>query len=167
MVKMSRDMMTNALTNKLMDPAMSVEETTERKTMKNVLINSRRDDVQVGQANLPTITSEMKGTRSLAESTSEKRKNTEFSEPPLFCRKFTWSHDHSNKTLLPAALATEFAKPLPSPPKALLENPEIQSTLRYLDKYIKVETPFNIDCFESLLIDHPNQPFVKSVMKVL
>ncbi|KAG6906975.1 hypothetical protein DXG01_011140 [Tephrocybe rancida] len=30
--------------------------------------------------------------------------------------------------------------------------------------YIRVETPFNIEPFESLLVDHPNQPFVKSVM---
>ena len=30
--------------------------------------------------------------------------------------------------------------------------------------FIKVRTPFNINKFESLLKDHPNQPFVKSVM---
>jgi hypothetical protein len=30
-----------------------------------------------------------------------------------------------------------------------------------------VETPFNVDKFELLLADHPNQPFVQSVMKGL
>ena len=30
--------------------------------------------------------------------------------------------------------------------------------------YIRVETPFNVDRFEMMLYDHPNQPFVKSVM---
>lgn len=109
----------------------------------------------------------MKGTRSLTGEGSFKRKNTDFPEPPLFRRKFVWSRHHSNDTLSPAAAATEFADPLPSPPKSLLNNPEIQSTLRYLDQYIKVESPFNVDRFENLLIDHPNQPFVKSVMKGL
>jgi hypothetical protein len=33
--------------------------------------------------------------------------------------------------------------------------------------FIKVETPFNVDRFEMLLYDHPNQPFVKSVMNSL
>jgi hypothetical protein len=32
---------------------------------------------------------------------------------------------------------------------------------------IKVETPFDVDKFELLLVDHPNQPFVHSVMKGL
>jgi hypothetical protein len=48
-----------------------------------------------------------------------------------------------------------------------MNNPEIHSTLLYLNRYIKVETPFNIDRFENLLATHPNQPFVKSVMKGL
>lgn len=33
--------------------------------------------------------------------------------------------------------------------------------------HIRVETPFNVDRFESMLYDHPNQPFVKSVMNSL
>ena len=33
--------------------------------------------------------------------------------------------------------------------------------------YIRVETPFNVDRFEAMLYDHPNQPFVKSVMNSL
>ena len=33
--------------------------------------------------------------------------------------------------------------------------------------YIRVETPFNVDRFEAFLYDHPNQPFVKSVMSSL
>ena len=30
--------------------------------------------------------------------------------------------------------------------------------------FIRVETPFDVDRFEAMLYDHPNQPFVKSVM---
>lgn len=33
--------------------------------------------------------------------------------------------------------------------------------------HIRVETPFDINHFEHLLTDHPNQPFVLSVMKGL
>ncbi|KAG6842938.1 hypothetical protein H0H87_009110 [Tephrocybe sp. NHM501043] len=40
----------------------------------------------------------------------------------------------------------------------------IQSTLHKMRGFIHVETPFDVDKFEELLKDHPNQPFVKSVM---
>jgi hypothetical protein len=33
--------------------------------------------------------------------------------------------------------------------------------------HIRVETPFNVERFEAMLCDHPNQPFVKSVMRGL
>jgi hypothetical protein len=96
-----------------------------------------------------------------------KRKAVDYSDSPSFRRGFTWSKFHSASSLSPAAAATEFADPLPSPPKSLLNNHEIQLTLQYLEPYIKVQTPFNIDRFSNLLLDHPNQPFVTSVMKGL
>jgi hypothetical protein len=109
----------------------------------------------------------MKGTHSLSGERGVKRKGDDLPDSPLFRRRFVWSHRQCNDSLSPAAAATEFAKPLPSPPEALINNPEILSTLRHLDPYIKVETPFNVDRFENLLADHPNQPFVKSVMRGL
>lgn len=109
----------------------------------------------------------MKGTRSLAGKRGAKRKDPDFPEAPLFRRRFVWSGHHHNDLFSPSAAATEYAEPLPSPPDSLLNDPEIQSTLEYLNPYIKVETPFNVDHFENLLADHPNQPFVKSVMKGL
>ena len=36
-----------------------------------------------------------------------------------------------------------------------------------MQSYIRVETPFNVDRFEAMLYDHPNQPFVRSVMNSL
>jgi hypothetical protein len=33
-----------------------------------------------------------------------------------------------------------------------------------MSNHIKVETTFNVERFENLLADHPNQPFVHSVM---
>ena len=32
---------------------------------------------------------------------------------------------------------------------------------------MQIDTPFNIDHFEAILHDHPNQPFVKSVIRGL
>ena len=64
-------------------------------------------------------------------------------------------------------MATESAPPLASPPSHLLNDPTLRSTLYSLRDYIRVETPFNVDRFERLLSDHPNQPFVRSVMSSL
>ena len=67
----------------------------------------------------------------------------------------------------PSALATETASPLASPPSHLLDDPALQATLCAMHGLVKVETPFNVDHFESMLYDHPNQPFVRSVMDSL
>ena len=87
-------------------------------------------------------------------------------EGPRFRRGYLWSLTPVN-SLSPAAMSTETAPPLPSPPHHLLNDPIIQKTLDSLQGFIKVDTPFNIDCLETLLFDHPNQPFVKSVIRGL
>ena len=108
-----------------------------------------------------------KGPRPLGgTATSLKRKATDILEPPRFRRGFVWS-DSDDKHTSPSALYTETAPPLPTPPQHLLDDPKIQEALQSLGDAIKVETPFDVDKFELLLIDHPNQPFVKSVMKGL
>jgi hypothetical protein len=61
----------------------------------------------------------------------------------------------------------EMVPPLPAPPQHLLDDPKIQEAIDFLGDAIKVERPFDIDKFDLLLTDHPNQPFVKSVMKGL
>ena len=66
-----------------------------------------------------------------------------------------------------SALSTENAPLLPSPPPHLLNYPIIQKTLESLQGFIKVDTPFNIDRLETLLFDHPNQPFIKLVIRGL
>jgi hypothetical protein len=97
-----------------------------------------------------------------------KRKATEsFSEIPRYKRGFVWHKPSSSSPLSPSALATETALPLASPPSHVIDDKDIQSSLHALRKYIRVETPFNVDRFESMLYDHPNQPFVNSVMNSL
>ncbi|KDR79789.1 hypothetical protein GALMADRAFT_15607, partial [Galerina marginata CBS 339.88] len=57
--------------------------------------------------------------------------------------------------------------PLPRPPQHEIDNPAVQETLRTHPHLFKIETPINVDVFESLLLSHPNQPFVTSVCKGL
>ena len=96
---------------------------------------------------------------------SLKCKVTDSLEPPRFHRGFVWL-DSDKIHSSPSALYTETAPPLPSPPRQLLDDLKIQEALHLLGDAIKVETPFDVDKFELLLTDHPNQPFIKSVMKV-
>jgi hypothetical protein len=107
------------------------------------------------------------GPRSLSKlSLGQKRKAQPLDDVPRFRRRYAWT-DAESRTLSAAALYTETAPPLPSPPAHLLNDPAIQASLAALDGYIKVDTPFNVDKLESMLHDHPNQPFVKSVMSGL
>ncbi|KNZ72387.1 hypothetical protein J132_03478, partial [Termitomyces sp. J132] len=85
---------------------------------------------------------------------------------PKFRRGFVWDSETSS-SVSPSALDTESARPLPLPPQHLLENPIYCSTLEALKNSIWVETPFNVDRFEHLLWEHPNKPFVISVMRSL
>lgn len=107
------------------------------------------------------------GPHSLASSDSCKRKADQDIVVPRYHRRFAWSDRPAKQQLSPAALYTETVPPLASPPPHLLNDPIIQRSLHSLGDAVKVKTPFNVDRFESLLVDHPNQPFVRSVMKGL
>lgn len=91
-----------------------------------------------------------------------KRKAGEFNELPRFKRGYGWAD--SKSSISPSLLDTLTAKPLPRPPSHLINDPVIQHALLKHADDIKVETPFDIDKFESLVIDHPNRPFVESVL---
>ena len=94
----------------------------------------------------------------------DKRKRTDdVSNPiPRFKRGFAWTDSSNN--ISPSALYTETAKPLPRPPKHLLDDPGIQAVLDACKDHIEVKTPFNVDKLEAMLHDHPNQPLVESVL---
>jgi len=87
-------------------------------------------------------------------------------EGPRYRRGFLWSSSCVN-TVSPAAQSTDTASPLPSPPSHLVNDPIIQKTLDSLHGYVKVDTPFDVGKLETLLYDHPNQLFVKSVIRGL
>ncbi|KAG2750892.1 hypothetical protein P692DRAFT_20727707, partial [Suillus brevipes Sb2] len=61
------------------------------------------------------------------------------------------------------ALWTESASPLPRPPPGEYSNFDALQTIHDHPALFEVSTPIKIDVFESLLVDHPNQPFVCSV----
>ena len=106
------------------------------------------------------------GTRSINPaimSASQKRKATDVIDAPSYRRNFVWDPSAS-LNISPSALYTETAEPLPSPPQHLLDDPLIKAVLVANKDFIKVETPFDINRLENLLIDHPNPAFVHSVL---
>jgi hypothetical protein len=156
----------NVHINRCIESAVSAEELTRQRTEKTVMASSSIDSVQL-RRDLCVSPARLREPRSLACKGGLKRKAVDYPDSPSFHRGFTWSDFHPTISLSPATAATKFADPLPSPPEALLNNHEIQHTLWYLEPYIEIPTPFNIDRFENLLLDHPNQPFIASVMRGL
>ncbi|KAF8438804.1 hypothetical protein L210DRAFT_3646353 [Boletus edulis BED1] len=86
--------------------------------------------------------------------------NNHLSEHPKFKCQFIWG---SQPALISRTVRwTEHAAPLPSPPSTEFENVAALATIGARPDLFQVSTPIDICRFESLLADHPNQPFVKS-----
>jgi hypothetical protein len=81
---------------------------------------------------------------------------------PRYLREFMWSGNFDDD-YSPTAVSTEFDPALPRPPSSEY-TPAVMKTLQENQHLFKLVTPINIDVFESLLADHPNQPFVSSVV---
>src|SRR5271168_5027699 len=62
---------------------------------------------------------------------------------------------------------SETALPLPHPPVTELNNHVTSNTIQKHPSLFHVSTPINIKRFQSMLHNHPNQPFVKSVCEGL
>jgi len=77
--------------------------------------------------------------------------------PTLIWRK-------SDSPKITSAYSTLAALPLPSPPKNELQNKAARKTIAQNPDLFKITTPIKVDAFEKNLKDHPNQPFVKSVV---
>ena len=80
---------------------------------------------------------------------------------PKYSRHNLW--DDSSILSQTTAEWSERAKPLPRPPLSESSNPITTKTITDHPDLFQVKTPINIDVFESLLKDHPNPLFVKSV----
>ncbi|KAJ6604915.1 hypothetical protein B0H10DRAFT_1957404 [Mycena sp. CBHHK59/15] len=144
---------------------VNVGSLTEPKTTKSASLPSKLDAERIlmGQTALQASL----GPRTFPSYSAKRTAREVFPESdihmPKFRRGFLWSSSPQNH-ISPAALYTETAPPLPSPPAHLLNEPVVQASLRAMKDHIKVETPFNVECFENLLVDHLNQHFVRSVM---
>ena len=80
---------------------------------------------------------------------------------PKYLRHNLWKEGSS---LSPTTAEwSETARPLPRPSHAELSNPIINKTIADNPSLFQVHTPIKVDVFESLLKDHPNPAFVKSV----
>ena len=66
-----------------------------------------------------------------------------------------------------AALWTESAAPLPHVPPEEFLNSEATSTISTHPELFKIVTPINISQFKELLVSHPHQPLVESVVRGL
>jgi hypothetical protein len=91
--------------------------------------------------------------------------NKSLAESPRYHRKNIWnncSHPQSPSTIL-----TESALPLPRPSEREFQNLAALCTISENPRLFFVSTCINIDEFESLLVDHPNPQFVKSVCQGL
>jgi hypothetical protein len=76
-----------------------------------------------------------------------------------------WRKSDSPKAV--SAYSTLAAPPLPSPPQNELQNNVARETIARNPDLFEITTPINVDVFERHLKDHPNQPFVESVVRAL
>ena len=81
---------------------------------------------------------------------------------PRFARDFIWGAVDDD--ISPAASYSLHADPLPRPPQSELENSVANETIRGHPDLFKITCNINITKFTELLQDHPNQPFVHSVI---
>jgi hypothetical protein len=76
-----------------------------------------------------------------------------------------WRTSDSPKVV--SAYSTLTAIPLPSPPRNELQNKVARRTIAQNPDLFKIVSPIKADAFGKELKDHPNQPFVKSVVRGL
>ena len=155
--------MTPVSTDASMGSAVSVEGNIEQRSSARVTLLSRLAvEKDLALRTKKALDLQQSGPRSL-DRHLERGRRSELLDVPQYRRGFVWSNSFPD-TVSPAAQSTEVAAPLPPPPYHFLDDPIFLKTLKSLDGFIKVDTPFNINRFEAVLHDHPNQPFVKSVI---
>ena len=84
------------------------------------------------------------------------------SRRPRFARDLLWGTVGDD--ISPAARYSLFAEPLPRPPPSELDNSVANDTICAHPELFKIICNIKIEKFKELLLDHPNQPFVQSVI---
>ena len=87
--------------------------------------------------------------------------NQRIAQGQRFRRHLVWGREKA--VLSRTALWTETAAPLPRPPPEEFGNQEATETIVNNPDLFKIISPIDVDHFQSLLVNHPNQPFVDSV----
>ncbi|KAG1729226.1 uncharacterized protein EDB91DRAFT_1060112, partial [Suillus paluster] len=62
----------------------------------------------------------------------------------------------------PTACSWEYSDPIPDVPEAFMDS-DAAHTITSRPDLFKIICPINVDCFQALLAEHPNQPFIISV----
>jgi hypothetical protein len=96
---------------------------------------------------------------------SRRRELKEKGERPRFLRDFLWTDD--DDCIGPSTKYSLDAEPVPVPPPDVCENEELLKTVKDHPHLFRIVTPINVDALEHRLKKHPNQPFVKSVLRSL
>ena len=81
---------------------------------------------------------------------------------PKFARDLIWGS--TADAISPAARYSILADPLPRPPPSELNNVVAGNTICDHPELFKITCNININHFAELLEEHPNQPFVQSVL---
>lgn len=85
---------------------------------------------------------------------------------PWYARNFLWEEDHWPSFQTSADLS-EIAPPVPMPPPQSSFHPDFLHILDSHPELFKIVTLVNVDWLKFLLSDHPNQPFVSSVVRMM
>jgi hypothetical protein len=156
-------------TYKTMEPVTEAT-TGKRKRSPNLIANLPR---LVDNGTAESVTDERQNANtgtfapSVEESTQERnvRWRIETSKEymrPKFAQDFIWGATTDN--ISPASRYSLFAEPLPRPPLSELNNINANKTINENPNLFKIICNINVIRFAELLQDHPNQPFVKSVI---
>src|ERR1700683_4159896 len=81
---------------------------------------------------------------------------------PKFVRDLIWGAVEDD--ISPSACYSLSAPPLPRPPPSELQNLAANKTIHEHPDLFKITCNINVHKFNELLTDHPNQPFVQSVV---
>ena len=91
--------------------------------------------------------------------------NQALSKGQRFRRHFVW--DPAAAVRSRTVCWIEFTELLPAPPASEFDNLEALETIHNHPDLFSITTPINVNCFQSLLSSHSNQPFVESVCRGL